>query len=134
MSKLITDFVDIMNFKLRFIILILTSTIPLNLFLNVISFITQHIYFCYPHLSISFHPKFSLLVEVLLLSVLYLCRGVHIMSPTYLNLKPEPSKDLGRGAFRLTHRVKSGLITLPKRSQRQHANNVLFLCFIIHSC
>lgn len=77
--KLVTSFANVTNFNIRFVILISNLTIPLNLFVKVILSITSHIYYYYYlcHLFISFHLKFSLLVEISLPSVLYLYRNLH---------------------------------------------------------
>jgi hypothetical protein len=43
--KLVTGFVNVTSFKLKIITLISTSTIPLNLFMEIILSLTYHIYY-----------------------------------------------------------------------------------------
>jgi hypothetical protein len=76
-SKLVIGFTYIMNFEHKFIILYSVSSIPLNLFIEVIISITHNIYHYFCDLFISFHPEFSFLVKVSLLIVLHLCGSLH---------------------------------------------------------
>jgi hypothetical protein len=65
-----------MNFNVKFITVILTSLIPLSLFMEIIISLTYHIYYHFHYLFISFHIKSSLLIEVLLLQS-YIYAGVY---------------------------------------------------------
>jgi len=52
--KLVTGFVNVTSFKLKIITLISTSTIPLNLFMEIILSLTYHIYYHSHYLFIYF--------------------------------------------------------------------------------
>ena len=69
--KSVINFIIVINFKLKFTILILTSIISLNSFVEVISSITCLIFYYFNY----FYPKLSLLFETLLLLVLFFTRG-----------------------------------------------------------
>ena len=55
--KLVPGFANVTSFKLKMITLLSTSTIPLNLFMEIIIFITRQIYYHSHYLFISFIPN-----------------------------------------------------------------------------
>jgi hypothetical protein len=55
--KLVTGFANVMSFKLKIMTLISTSTISLNLFMEIILSLTWHIYYHSYYLFISFVPN-----------------------------------------------------------------------------
>jgi hypothetical protein len=64
-SRFFSDFANITNFNKKFITLISTSTIPLNLFMELILSLTYRIYYyCFYYIFIYFHIESPLLIEV----------------------------------------------------------------------
>jgi hypothetical protein len=89
-SELVIGFTNIMHFNLRFITLILTSTIPLNLFMEISVFISHHINYCFYHLFIFFNLKLPFLIETLIHMVLLFIRVFtrDVLSKVNFRLKP----------------------------------------------
>jgi hypothetical protein len=75
------SFVNITNFKLKFIIFISTSIKPLYLFIKVILFISHYINYCFHHLLIWFKSQASITLRDLITfgHIFFFCR-VYILS------------------------------------------------------
>jgi hypothetical protein len=89
-SELVIGFTNIMHFNLRFITLILTSTIPLNLFMEISVFISHHINYCFYHLFNFFNLKLPFLIKTLIHMVLLFIRVFtrDVLSKVNFRLKP----------------------------------------------
>jgi len=82
--KLVSILANVINFNPKFVTFITTSTILLNLFMELILSLTHRIYYYFYYLFISFHIESPLLIGVFLSffflffsMILCLCRGLH---------------------------------------------------------
>jgi hypothetical protein len=83
--KLVSILANVINFNPKIVMFITTSTILLNLFMELIISLTHRIYYCFYYLFISFHIESPLLIGVFLSfflsfffsTILCLCGGLH---------------------------------------------------------
>jgi len=86
--RLFFVFANITNFNPKFVTLILTSTISLNLYMEIILFLTHCICYYFYYLFISFHIESPLLIKVFFFSfstILYLFGGLQAMWEAFLS-------------------------------------------------
>ena len=83
--KLVSILANVINFNPKIVMFITTSTILLNLFMELIISLTHRIYYCFYYLFISFHIESPLLIGVFLSFFLsfflrsYVYSGVYIL-------------------------------------------------------